>query len=109
MGESQRIHLVAMVVPTKNSKSGEKSRVLGFIAMMSPAWVVPQDLLASQKRPVNLWRIEPIRLFSKTWFAPRRPSFRTSSSRLSGYARPFRFAKEFGPDQVLMSDTHDSG
>src|ERR1035437_5691223 len=37
------------------------------------------------------------------------PSFRTSSSRLSGYARPFRFAREFGPDQVLMSDTHDSG
>src|ERR1019366_3124662 len=44
--------------------------------------------------------------FLKTWFAPRRPSVRTSSSRPSGYARPFRFAKEFGPDQVLRSDSH---
>jgi hypothetical protein len=40
----------------------------------------------------------------KTWFVPQRPSVRTSSSRRSGYARPFRFAKEFGPDQVLRSD-----
>src|ERR1017187_4545973 len=42
----------------------------------------------------------------KTWFAPRRPSVRTSSSRPSGYARPFRFAKEFGPDQVLRRDRY---
>src|ERR1019366_3643456 len=41
----------------------------------------------------------------KTWFAPQRPSVRTSSSCPSGYARSFRFAKEFGPDQVLRSDT----
>ena len=44
----------------------------------------------------------------KTWFAPQRPSVRTSSSRPSGYARPFRFAKEFGPDQVLRSDSESS-
>jgi hypothetical protein len=29
---------------------------------------------------------------------------RNRSPRPSGYARPFRFAKEFGPDQVLRSD-----
>ena len=37
-------------VPNKNSERGEKSRVLRFTAMMSPAWVVPQDRLASQTR-----------------------------------------------------------
>jgi hypothetical protein len=42
----------------------------------------------------------------KTWFAPRRPSVRTSSSRPSSYARPYRFAKELGPDQILRSDRH---
>ena len=41
----------------------------------------------------------------KTWFAPRQPSVGTSSPRPSGYARPPRFAKEFGPDQVLISDS----
>ncbi len=40
----------------------------------------------------------------KTWFAPRQPFVGTSSPRPSGYARPSRFAKEFGPHQVLRSD-----
>ena len=40
----------------------------------------------------------------KTWFALRQPSVGTNSPRPSGYARPSRFAKEFGPDQVLRSD-----
>jgi hypothetical protein len=52
-------------VPNKNSESGEKSRVLRFTALMSPAWVVPQDLLASQKRSANLWSIEPTGRFLK--------------------------------------------
>ena len=55
----------ATLVPSKNSESGEKSRVLRFTAMMSPAWVVPQDLPASKARSENLWRIEPTCLFSK--------------------------------------------
>ena len=43
------------VVPTKSSESGGKCRVLRFTAMMSPASVVPKDLLASQARSANLW------------------------------------------------------
>jgi hypothetical protein len=43
-----------MPVPKKNSETGEKSRVLRFTAIMSPARVVPQDLLASQTRSANL-------------------------------------------------------
>ena len=72
--------------------------------MISPASVVPQDLLASQGRSANLG--ESSRgVSSQNPICAAATSVRTSSSRLSGYARPFRFAKEFGPDQVLRSDT----
>ncbi len=45
----------------------------------------------------------------KTLFAPRQLSVGTSSPRPSGYARTSRFAKEFGPDQVLRSDNGPGG
>src|ERR1035437_7315359 len=41
-------------VPTENSEGYENSSVLIVTAMMSPAWVVPKDALASQARPANL-------------------------------------------------------
>ena len=39
--------IARMAVPTKNSESSEKSRVLRFTAMMSPAAVIPKELLAN--------------------------------------------------------------
>ena len=42
-------------VPTKNSKSGEKSRVSKFIGMASPTWAVSTELLASQTISANIW------------------------------------------------------
>src|ERR1039457_4455013 len=92
-------------VPNKNSERGEKPRVLRFIAMMSPAsGERPGPATQPGKIGESLVNRADLSLL-KIWFVPRRPSVRTSSSRPSGYARSFRFAKEFGPDQVLRSDS----
>src|SRR5208337_5137077 len=50
---------------------------------------------------VNRAELPPL----KTWLATWQSFAGTRSTRPSGYARPSRFVKELGPDQVLRSDT----
>jgi hypothetical protein len=55
----QSFRVTLQPVPTKNSESEGKSKVLRFTAMTSPASAIPKDLLANQARSANLWWIEP--------------------------------------------------
>src|ERR1019366_1285847 len=64
-------------------------------------WRVPSE---RQRLGEGLVRVDAKLSLLKTWFAPRQPSVETTSPCPSGYARPSRFAKEFGPGQVLRSD-----